>query len=680
MNLKKYVITLFLFALFACVNNKNEKQLQRVLTLAGQNRTELEKVLKHYRNDSLKLEAAKYLIRNMPGNVSYDSTKLYKYRPILLKLDSLRQREKTEQINALDSINKEWPLFIQHKQIGADIYSKQEQDLFTVSADYLIENIDQSFDAWQNTISRDSVDFNTYLQYILPYRRQNGYVAESWRKYFLNRYGKLYPDTFSSYRLAVDSLFELAREYQVNWVNISNYPYICLYDYNLSKMSRCPDRCWFNSMLMSAFGIPCAIDYVPAWGNRNSSHSWNAAIINGKTCSFEATGPKKGKWKTNQVYNNVWIDEYWMVSRLPKVFRYSYESIKEGPSTNKESNSSNTPLTFLSGKYKDVSNEYFTTSDIEIPVKKGTAPEKASYAYLFVFNQNIWQPVFWGEIKSSVVRFKKMGRNIVYLPGFYVNGEVIPFNDPFILREDGSIQYLGANTTKNITVTLERKYCERPELSFWKEWNTGARFEIADNRNFANPNTIFTVPACKLTPNVWTLDKSVATRYIRYQFPEEIEEAEELAALAELYFYQKNESGEPELLKGEIVLPDTKMSQEAKKLIDDNILTYANLSFKKKTAEKPENCWIGIDFGRNVDITAIGLCPRNDKNSVIKGMEYELFYWNNDQWNSLNRKVATDYSLTYDNVPDNALLFLKCTTEGVENRIFTWEKNEQKWW
>lgn len=60
-------------------------------------------------------------------------------------------------------------------------------------------------------------------------------------------------------------------------------------------------------------------------------------------------------------------------------------------------------------------------------------------------------------------------------------------------------------------------------------------------------------------------------------------------------------------------------------------------------------------------------------------MAYELFYWGGS-WISLGKKMATDYLLNYDNVPSNALLFLKCTTEGKENRIFTWEDNKQRWW
>ena len=54
--------------------------LEQALELAGSNRCELEKVLEHYADDSLKLEAAKFLIRNMPGHYSYvDTATINKY-------------------------------------------------------------------------------------------------------------------------------------------------------------------------------------------------------------------------------------------------------------------------------------------------------------------------------------------------------------------------------------------------------------------------------------------------------------------------------------------------------------------------------------------------------------------------------------------------------------------------
>ena len=48
-------------------------EINRVLFMAGKNRGELEKVLKHYSQnpaDSLKLKAAEFLIINMPGKYS----------------------------------------------------------------------------------------------------------------------------------------------------------------------------------------------------------------------------------------------------------------------------------------------------------------------------------------------------------------------------------------------------------------------------------------------------------------------------------------------------------------------------------------------------------------------------------------------------------------------------------
>ena len=69
----------FLFALLACTNET--KQLDIALQQAKDNKEELEKVLTHFENDSLKYRAACFLIENMPGKYSilpYDSLDRYK--------------------------------------------------------------------------------------------------------------------------------------------------------------------------------------------------------------------------------------------------------------------------------------------------------------------------------------------------------------------------------------------------------------------------------------------------------------------------------------------------------------------------------------------------------------------------------------------------------------------------
>lgn len=63
-----FIIGLNIFTtifLMAC-NSSNSKRLEQALLFAGENRGELEKVLTHYENNPEKLEAARFLIRNMP--------------------------------------------------------------------------------------------------------------------------------------------------------------------------------------------------------------------------------------------------------------------------------------------------------------------------------------------------------------------------------------------------------------------------------------------------------------------------------------------------------------------------------------------------------------------------------------------------------------------------------------
>ena len=662
-----YMCFVALLMLFACTHKKD--CLDTALRLSGVNRHELERVLLHYKDDPERKAAAEFLIGNLIGNVSYDTTLLCKYRPVLLRYDSLKKVENEQNINAKDTLNWEWKKFLRNNDPHKDIYSKFIYDINVISADYLIENIDQAFLSWEQSLYKDSVLWDDFLKYVLPYRKNNGYVIERWRDYFLSRYGD-YMQRYSSPRQLVDSLLEQFNDYQVDWTDITTYPYVCLQDYNLSRISRCPDRCWFNAMLFSALGIPCTIDFVPAWGNRNSCHEWNAIVINGKTYPFESTGGK-GKWKAGKVYNNVWVDEYWMKSRLPKVFRYSYETIRQGPNEKKNGSSEGIYPYFQNTKYEDVSDEYFMTSDICIPIQPERKADGADYAYLCVFNEDMWKPVFWGKVRKNNVVSQKMGRDIVYLPVFYKNGNLVPFNDPFILRADGNIHFLRTDKDKAVAVTLERKYYARPDIGLWCKWNEGARFDISDHRDFSMFQTVFSVPECKSHPNVWQLDTLCRCRYIRYVFPEDKN------VLAELNFYERTDSGALKPLSGVPFSSDKEQMSTLNNLFDGDILTFADLNPFLSSADTVS--WVGVDFGKEVEISALGICPRNDKNDVIKDMEYELYYWNNS-WKSLGKKKALDYMIQYDGVPSDALLLLKCTTEGRENRIFTYEDGKQIWW
>ncbi len=111
-----------------------DKQLKDILTFAGSNRAELEKVLYHYKEDSQKQEAARFLLIHMKDRHHYRSA----------GIDSIRHylTVATKQESCLPfDVEQKW---------GAYHY-KQEKPIYDVqvlTADYLIENIDLAFEAW----------------------------------------------------------------------------------------------------------------------------------------------------------------------------------------------------------------------------------------------------------------------------------------------------------------------------------------------------------------------------------------------------------------------------------------------------------------------------------------------------------------------------------------------------
>ncbi len=90
-----FFVFVLLYGNMSCMNsNGQEQELESALEFALDNRSELEKVLAHYADDSLKLKAAKYLIVNMPGHYSYaDSDMSYRYA---LVVDSVVNHMKYE--------------------------------------------------------------------------------------------------------------------------------------------------------------------------------------------------------------------------------------------------------------------------------------------------------------------------------------------------------------------------------------------------------------------------------------------------------------------------------------------------------------------------------------------------------------------------------------------------------
>ena len=149
--------------------------LEVALNHAGDNRMELEEVLLHYEEDTLKHRAAKFLIENMPYHFSAVETMVSpegkEYYPDITRFDGKESVKRH-----CDS------LFA----VGYRVRKQHVFDIRTLTADYLIDQIDLAFEAWGKPWARE-VSFDDFCRYVLPYRAENEAVCNI-RKQLMDTY------------------------------------------------------------------------------------------------------------------------------------------------------------------------------------------------------------------------------------------------------------------------------------------------------------------------------------------------------------------------------------------------------------------------------------------------------------------------------------------------------------
>ena len=144
----------------------------QALEKSGKNRGELEKVLAYCAspNDSLKLQAAYFLIGNMEG---------HSYVTYFLK-DTLGNAVDFSALNYpnYDSLTTDFKqLEAKHGTLDFDRKETLE-DLDVITADFLIKQIDYAFKAWRERPWAKKLTFDQFCEYVLPYRGSNEPLEE----------------------------------------------------------------------------------------------------------------------------------------------------------------------------------------------------------------------------------------------------------------------------------------------------------------------------------------------------------------------------------------------------------------------------------------------------------------------------------------------------------------------
>ena len=439
---KLLIISLIVLALASCTQQKYPENVNHVIEKAGKNKAELEKVINHYKNpeDSLKLQAAYFLIGNMGNKHSFVSFVLVDSTDNILPFDVLEYENYNKLLDAWDSLESKF----------GPIHFKRDKfikDYETITGDYLIKNIDLAFEAWERPWAKQ-LDFNQFCEYILPYRGSNE-PLEDWRSYFLKEDAWLI-DSMKGSDDPVKACTYLNNDIH-SWFHFDERYYEHPTDQGLSevlktKKGRCEDMTNLAIYAMRSWGVPVMSDYTPHWANTGNNHAWNAVLDSeGKTIIFMGGEANPYDYHLRAIKAKVYRKTF--ASQPDCIMEIKKDWVKVPPYLN-----SNTQI--------DVTSEYVPVSDVKMRLTKAK-PDSTEFAYICVFNSGEWKAMNWSFISDSLdVNFKDMGRGIAYLPAYYKNDEIIPAGEQFILTTSGELEFLTPdtlNTTEiKISVTTRR--------------------------------------------------------------------------------------------------------------------------------------------------------------------------------------------------------------------------------
>lgn len=647
---KSVIIYIFLLVFVSC--SKQDLDIPvgvaKALKQAGKNSVELEKVIDHYKgkSDTLGLKAAYYLIENMPEKYAmFPKDNSDKYKQALHSLPD-------DPVSWDPALSKVYQYFDSVAVLQKIPEEYKVYDLDVITADYLIQNIDLAFEAWRRYKKSSLYTFEDFCNYVLPYR-DGDEPLDNWRKEGFNKFGSLLDSLSSPLEIAKYIIPNLKVYYNVG---MSKYPYpLSFEEIKYTGRGSCEHLSFYLTQSLRAIGIPAASEIIPAWANRSSGHRWN--VVKDTTGLFVDIGFGP------DAVNNV---QY----KISKIYRQVYQIQPDYI----EKYAGMRPV-FNHPDWKDITFEYdMPLSDVCI-----SSDRKVRIAYLCTFDNRNWVPVMRSKKEDSCFLFKSLargdlfgknriteyeqeGKGIVYLPMAISGFRLRAIAAPFILQEDGVLKFLEPDHLQCRSVSVYRKYPLYDYIAGYIKQMKGGDFEVSNTPDFSKKEIIHRIsetPSSVIT-EIKVLPSSVY-RYIRYVAPDSC-----LLNIGELRFFTNE--GE---VNGTPFTSQETNSASIWKAFDGNIETYY-------TGGKLGD-FIGLDMRRKLKISKISYSPRTDNNGVFPGDEYELFYWE-DGWKSLGKKVADDYKIMYDNVPENALLLLHDHTRGKEDRIFTYEDDRQIWW
>ena len=623
--------------------SEDDLYLHYALKAAGDNKSELKAVLKHYRtedNDPEKLKAAKYLIANMPAHYSYaDTAMVNRYYAIALPI--LKSGKSAEwQRDTLRTISeRDFP----------GMTSNIVSDVQVMTADYLIYSIDHAFTQWRTRPWAKHLTYEEFRDWLLPYKVTELQSFDAWRDtlsaHFSDSISHL-PVNDDKCRTIYGALDIVRNEMvgklnpYITWTTVAGHPLLSAETMAYTTYGSCADYVTLGTAVFRSLGLPVAIDDVPLWGRNHEGHTWYT-ILSDNGIEMPAQ-------------NDITVPAGWgfyPYQRFPKIYRSSFTINRD---VVKYRNTAKYSYPFNMCQ-EDITDQYYRPADVEIDLWNDAKP-KDKYAYIATLTNSggpQWFILDYGKIRRGKACFAGIGRELLYLAMGYDSQGLVPISDPFIIHKDGSVEYIRYDDSSTRCIEVRRKYYESYNVVDQRRKILGAQIQCADRADFNDAKTLYTIDTTAI-PDKIQLPQECPHRYWRYLSADGT-----YGSIAELAFFD----AVGEKLTGTPIACEASSADTILLAFDDGWLTNFETS-------NPDGNWVGMDMRAPIAVNSVRVVPRSDDNDVCPGNEYELFAWNGKVWISLGCQEATDNTLLYNDVPNVCLLWLRNYTRGWAERPF----------
>lgn len=182
-----------------------------------------------------------------------------------------------------------------------------ERDAKSLSADFLLENVQYAYKARAEFPWAKEVPDSVFLNDVVAYANLNE-NRESWRKDFYERFKK-YVAPCKTMREAIDSVNKNVHdELLVDYNTKREKPDQAPYESMRQHMASCSGLSILLTDAFRAVGIPSRVAGTPAWHDDRGNHNWNEVWID-------------GQWRFTEYYPSDDLDQSWFLTDAGKAIK-----------------------------------------------------------------------------------------------------------------------------------------------------------------------------------------------------------------------------------------------------------------------------------------------------------------------------------------------------------------------